>query len=55
VERDADGVERIQRERDADVYGGSSGDVRDYAGDGDADGCGLSVYDHIGQRYDRGV
>jgi hypothetical protein len=39
VERNADGFGRIQRERGADVYGGSSGDVLDYTGGGNAD-CG---------------
>ncbi len=49
VERDADGGRRIQRERDADLYGGRSGDVH-YAGAGDADGGRRSVYSDFGQR-----
>jgi hypothetical protein len=49
LERDADGAERIQRERNADVHGGSSGDVRDYAFDADADCWGSGVYGDGGQ------
>src|SRR5208283_168322 len=51
VERNAYGAERIQRKRGADMYGRSSWDVRDHAGDADAN-CGRSwVYGDVGQRY----
>jgi hypothetical protein len=55
LERDADGVERIHRERDVDVYGGSAGNVVDHAGDADADGQWCFIHGDAGQRYDRGV
>jgi hypothetical protein len=55
LERDADGIERIQRQRVADVHGGSSGDLRDCAVDGDADGCERWVCSDIGQRYGRDI
>jgi len=55
LERDPDNVERIQRERDADVYGGSSRDMRDFARDGDADSERSCVRGDTGQLGDRNI
>src|SRR5260370_29067560 len=55
VERHADRPEWIQRERYVDVYGGSAGDVRDYAADGDADRGGGGGYGDGGRWDSRGV
>ncbi len=48
MERNADSAEWIQRGRGDDLYGGSSGDVRDYAANRDTDIRGRSVYGDVG-------
>src|SRR5260370_18884988 len=53
VERHADRPEWIQRERYVDVYGGSAGDQRDYAADGDADRGGAGGFGGVGRGASR--
>ena len=55
VERNADGGERIQRQRDVDMYGGRSGDVRNCSGNGHAGVWRNGVRGHARQRDDWGV
>jgi hypothetical protein len=55
LERDADGGEWIQREREPDVYGWGSGHLREHTFDADAHGGGRSLHGDIGRCDGGGV
>jgi hypothetical protein len=50
MERVVDGAEWLRRGGGHELYGGSSGDMRNYTTDGDTNGREFSVYSDLEQR-----